>query len=287
MDRCFTKGPFRLARKINHAHCDRRSQLVIGKFCFMTPESLFSTTWNDASENEETSYRRLSVTALIAFFLGILSFVIYFSVWFFFIAVIGIVLALIAVWLIRRSDGLLSGIGLAHCGLALSIISLVSVSVLWPYYIHELRLEGNRFFRIWLTALQTNNLPLAKGMGTPYWERSSIDNEEKWWKEQYADKWKHRGLHGYTDNKLVRTLLALGEKADITYDKTLAAVVGDGKDTVVSVYAVTYPTESGEKETFFIKMTGVRQFPTKDIKNAGWSLDPFPELYVPEEYKKK
>ena len=251
----------------------------------MPTESIFSTTWNDASENEEVSYRRLSATALVAFFVGILSFVIYFSVWFFFIAVIGIVLALIAVWSIRRSEGLLFGWGLAHCALALSIISLVSVSVLWPYYLYELRLEGNRFFRIWFNALQTNNIPLAKGMGSPYWERPSIDNEEKWWKDQYADKWKHRSIHGYTDNKLIRVLLALGTKAEITYYKTLSSFVGDGKDTVVSVYAVTYPSESGEKETFFIKMTGVRQYPTKDIKNAGWSLDPFPELYVPAEYK--
>jgi hypothetical protein len=248
-------------------------------------ESLFTTTWNDASENEEVSYRRLSVTALVALFIGVLSFVIYFSVWFFFIAVIGIVLALIAVWSIRRSEGLLFGRGLAHCGLALSIIALVSVSVLWPYYLYELRLEGNRFFRIWLTALQENNLPLAKGMSSPYWERPSIDDEESWWKSQYADKWKHKSIHGYTDNKLVRTLLALGTKAEITYCKTLASVVGDGKDTVVSVYAVTYLSESGEKETFFLRMTGVRQYPTKDIKNAGWSLDPFPEFYVPDEYK--
>jgi len=251
----------------------------------MPTESDFTTKWNDASENEEMSYRRLNVTALVAFCLGVLSFVIYFSVWFFFVAVIGIVLALVSVWSIRRSEGLFFGLGLAHCGLALSIIALVSVSVLWPYYLYELRLEGNRFFRIWFDALQAENLPLAKGMSSPYWERPSIDDAEKWWKEQYADKWKHRSIHGYIDNKLVRTLLALGKKAEITYYKTLSSAVGDGKDTVVSIYAVTHPSASGEKETFFVKMTGIRQFPTKDIKNAGWSLDPFPELYVPEEYK--
>ena len=248
-------------------------------------ESLFTTAWNEVSGNEEASYRRLSALALVAFVLGILSFVIYFSVWFFFIAVIGMVLALVAVWSIHRSEDLLFGLGFAHCGLALSIISLVSASVLWPYYLHELRLESHRFFRIWFDALQADNIPLAKGMGSPYWERPSIDDEEKWWKDQYADQWKHRSIHGYTDNKLVRTLLALGKKADITYYKTLASVVGDGKDTVVSVYAVTYLSETGEKETFFIKMTGVRQFPVKGLKNAGWALDPFPELYVPDEYK--
>ena len=248
-------------------------------------ESLFTTTWNDASEHEESFYRRLSVPALVAFILGVLSFVIYFSVWFFFIAAIGITLALIAIWSIRRSEGLLFGTGLAQCGLALSLISLVSVSVMWPYYLYELRLEGNRFFRVWFDALQANNIPLAKGMSSPYWERPSITDEEKWWQDQYADRWKHRSIHNYTDNKLVRTLLALGKDADITYYKTLASSVDDGKDTVVSVYAVTYLSESGEKETFFVKMTGIRRFPAKDIKNAGWSLDPSPTLYVPEEYK--
>ena len=251
----------------------------------MSTESPFFTTWNDVSETEESSYRRLSVVALVAFFFGILSFVIYFSVWFFFIAVIGITLSLLAVWSIRHSEGLLFGKGLAQCGLALSIVSLVSVSIMWPYYLYELRLEGNRFFRIWFDAMQADNLPLAKGMSSPYWERPSIDDDEKWWQAQYADKWTHRSIHGYTENKLVRTFLALGQDARITYYKTLKAFAGDGKDTVVSVYAVTYTSESGEKETFFIKMTGVRRFPTQDIKNAGWALDPFPEFYVPDEYK--
>ena len=246
-------------------------------------ESLFTTTWNDVSANEEASYRRLSVPALLAFLFGVLSFVIYFSVWFFFIAVIGITLALVAVWSIRRSEGTLFGIGLAHCGLALSLISLISVSVYWPYYSYGLRLEGNRFFRIWFDALQEGNIPLAKGMGSPYWERPRLDNEKKWWQDQYGDKWKHRSIHGYTDNKLIRTILALGKKADITYYSTLLSAVGDDKDTVVSVYAVTYFSESGEKETFFIKMTGVRRFPTKNFKKAGWSLESFPEFYVLEE----
>ena len=251
----------------------------------MQTKSLFTTKWNDASESKEASYRRLSVPALVAFILGVLSFVIYFSVWFFFIAAIGITLALVAVWAIRRSEGMLFGIGLAHCGLALSLTSLVSVSVMWPYYTYGLRLEGNRFFRIWFDALQEDNIPLAMGMSAPYWERPSIDDKEKWWRDQYANEWKLRGIHNYTSNKLVRTLLALGKKADITYYKTLLSTVGDGKDTVISVYAVTYTSELGEKETFFIKMTGVRQFPTKNFKSAGWLLEPSPSLYVPEEFR--
>ncbi len=251
----------------------------------MSTNSLFNTTWNDGSENEVESYRRTSVLAVVAFLLGLLSFAVYFSIWFAFIAMIGIAVALIAVGSINRSEGLLFGIGLAHAGLALSLVALVSVAVLWPYYSYEVKQEGNRFFRIWFQALQTQNIPLAKGMTSPYWERQSIDNEEAWWKAQYTDKWKHRSIHGYADNKLVRTLLALGMKANISYYKTLGTVFGDGKDTVVSVYAVTYPNDEGKPETFFVKMTGVRQYPAKQVKNAGWSLDPFPELYVPEEFK--
>lgn len=256
----------------------------------MSSESIFSTTWNDASESD-VSYSGLSVTALVAFFLGIASFLVFMSVWFCFIGVIGILLSLAAVWMIRRAEGALSGSTFAHLGLCFSIVSLVAVSVLWPTYHYGVRKEADRFFRIWFDALRNDNIPLAKGLSSPYWERSGIpdpNDEEarkKWWTDQYENKFAHRSIHQYTDDKLVRVLLALGEKATVTYYKTRSVSTGDDKDTVETLYAVGFPGEDGKTQTFFVRMVGDRRFPRGDIKSAGWSLAKNPEFTLPAEFK--
>jgi hypothetical protein len=244
-------------------------------------ENLFSSTWNDASE-EDVSYTRLSLPALISVGLGAASFFVFMTPWFFFLGVLGIILALLALWSIAQSEGSLTGLGLARCGLSLPVISLIAVTVLWPSYHYGVRCEADRFFRIWFDALQHNNIPLAKGLTSPYWERPASDKPEEWWTKQYENKFSHKSIHTFTENKLIRILLALGEKANVSYYKTISVATTDDKDTVVSLYAVTYSAADGKTETFFVKMTGKREFPKGDVKSAGWALEGIPTFTVPE-----
>lgn len=256
----------------------------------MSSGSLFSTTWNDASESD-VSYSRVSVTALIALFFGLASFLVFMSVWFCFLGILGILLSLAAVGMIRRGDGTLTGLTPAYSGLCLSIVSLVAVSVLWPTYHYGVRKEADRFFRIWFEALRNDNIPMARGLASPYWERPNVPdpNDEEarkeWWTDNYENIHAHRSIHQYTDDKLVRILLALGEKATVTYYKTTAVTTDDDKDTVEALYAVSYPGEDGKTRTFFVRMTGNRRFPKGDVKSAGWSLVKNPEFVLPEEFK--
>lgn len=237
-------------------------------------------TWNDSPE-EDVSYSRLSLWAILAFLFGLGSFLAFFSLWFCFIGAIGIPVALAAIFLIRRSEGSLTGLRFAQSGLSLSIISLVAVSVLWPTYQYGIRREADRFFRIWFQAMRDDNIPLAKGLASSYWRRPSVDDPEKWWSDHYSEKFAHRGIHLYVEDKLVRVMLALGDRATVTYYKTLSIATGDEKDTAVMLYAVTYPAADGKTETFFVKMTGERVFPTGDVKSAGWNLTKNPEFTLP------
>lgn len=251
----------------------------------MTPsESLFSNTWNDASE-QDAVYTKPSIWAIVAFLFGLASFLVFFTIWLAFFGILGIIFSSIALLLIKRSGGALSGLKIAQCGLAFSVISLVAVSCLWPTYHHGVRNEADRFFRIWFTALRENNIPLAKSLSSAYWSRPSTENIEKWWKDQYENRFSHRDIHNYVDNGLVRTLLALGDRASVSFYKTLTVYTGDEKDTVINVYAVSYPVEGGKTETFFVKMIGERMYPDRDVKSAGWLLAKQPELFVPDELK--
>ncbi|MDR0869248.1 MAG: hypothetical protein LBN39_00500 [Planctomycetaceae bacterium] len=246
--------------------------------------SLFSATWNDASESD-ASYTRFSILALLAALSGVASFLVFMTPWFFFLGVTGVLLSFGAVFAIVRSDGTLTGIRTAQFGLCASLISLFGVAVLWPVYQYGVQREADWFFRIWFEELGKDNLPLAKGLTSMYWERPATQDPEKWWKDQYENKFAHKSIHTYTDNKLVRIIAALGEKAEVSYYKTLSVTTTDEKDIVANVYAVSYPNKEGKTETFFVKMTGRRAFPSGDVRSAGWALDGEPQFYLPDEFK--
>jgi len=254
----------------------------------MSEESTFKTTWNDVSE-AEGAYTRPSVSALLAAFFGLGAFLVYFTHWFFFLGVIAILLGCIALKVIRNGEGALTGRPLAYFGLCCGIVALVSVAAFWAAYQHGIRKEADQFFRLWFAAVQQGDIPRAKEFQAIYAHRSRADTAEEWWEAQYENRFAHRAIHRYVEDKLIRVLMALGDKATISYYKTLSIVTERDNDKVMSVYAVTFPAESGETETFFVRIGGKRSYPSgdPDFQTAGWQLETVPEFYLPDEFKKE
>jgi len=252
----------------------------------MSNDSIFPSKWNDASE-VEASYTRLSVAALLSVFFGLGTFLVYFTPWFFFLGVVAILLSFVALWMIYRSEGTLTGTLFAYFGLCSAVVALVSVFSLWQVYQYGVRREADQFFRLWFAAVQQGDVPQAQEYQFIYSRRSNAANADEWWQAQYGEKHAHRAVHQFVGNKLVRVLMALGDDANISYYKTLSLQSEPESDTVSSVYAVTFPAESGETETFFVRMQGTRSYPPgPDFKNAGWRLEGMPSFYLPEEFKK-
>ena len=253
----------------------------------MSNDSIFKASWNDASESD-SSYTRLSVSALLSVLFGLGTFLVYFTPWFFFLGVVAILLSLVALWTIHRAEGALTGTPLAYFGLCSAVVALVSVFLFWQTYQYGVRREADQFFRLWLTAVQQGNIPQAKEYQSIYTRRSNAANAEEWWQTQYREKYAHRAVHQFVENKLVRVLMALGNDAKISYYKTLSFHSNPESDTVSSVYAVTFPAESGETATFFVRIHGTRLYPSEpDFKNAGWRLEGTPTFYLPDEFKKE
>jgi len=254
----------------------------------MSSDSIFKTSWNDASE-AEPSYTRLCVPALLSVFFGLGTFLVYFTPWLFFLGIIAILLSLFALWTIRRAEGTLTGTPFAYFGLCCAIVGLVSVTVFWAAYQYGVRREADQFFRLWFAAVQAGDIPQAKEYRTTYNYRSKAASAEEWWKKQYEEKYAHRAVHQYVEDKLIRTLMALGDKATISYYKTLTIDSGRESDTVAAIYAVTFPAESGNTETFFVHIGGKRSYPpgTSDFKAAGWNIEGTPAFYLPDEFKEK
>ena len=254
----------------------------------MSSDSIFKTHWNDASE-AEANYTRLCIPALVSAFLGVGTFLVYFTPWFFFLGVLAILLGLFALWAIRNAEGILTGTTLAYFGLCSAIIALISVIVFWSAYQYGVRREADQFFRLWFVAVQQGNIPRAKEYQSIYAHRSKAADAEEWWKDQYGEKYAHKAIHSYIENKLIRVLIALGNKANISYYKTLSIESEREADMVVSVYAISFPAESGEIKTFFVKISGKRIYPAEstNFKAAGWRLEGIPTLYLPDNFKKE
>ena len=252
----------------------------------MSNDSIFKKNWNEASE-AEASYTRPSVPALLSAFFGLSTFLVYFSAEFFFLGIIALLLSLFALWTIRNAEGGLTGTSFAYIGLSSATIALVSVAVFWSAYQYGIRREADQFFRLWFAAAQQGDIPRTREYQALYANRSKAANAEEWWNAQYQEKYAHRAIHQYVENKLVRTLMALGDKAKVSYYKTLEVTSEREADTVVSVYAVTFPAEFDRTETFFVKMSGKRTYPSEAqrTKAAGWRIDGSPTVYLPEEFK--
>ncbi|MDR3183191.1 MAG: DUF4190 domain-containing protein [Planctomycetaceae bacterium] len=245
-------------------------------------DSVFTSKWNDASEID-TNYTRVSILAVVSLFCGIVSVLLFFSLWFTLFPVLALIFALFALWAIRNAEGGLTGKGFAYTAIALSVLSVVFVTVFWQTYIVILNRQSDRLFRDFFAAALDNDTQQMMDCFTLSTERKKLD-AETWWQERYAKNGTHYGLHNFADNKTVRTLAALGKKAKITYYRTPALAVGDENDTVVKYYAVTYTGAAGTPETFFVKMSGIRLY-DKKAGAYGWRISAYPEFIVPEEYK--
>ncbi len=251
--------------------------------------SLFSIHWEDPADDAEREYRSLSIPALLALACGLLTPLVFLSLWFLFLGILGILLSLVAILAVRRSEGMSTGGWMAQLGLSVSILSLVGVGVFWPYYQYTVRCEADRFFRTWFAALEKGDIPVAFSLQSPFWERRPDPKAaETWWNTLPDEKYRHRAVHEYVENKLIRTLIDLGDKADVSYYKTDAVRTIDGKDTVAIIYAVTCPVEGKDKgageetgtetgrETFFVRMQGKRQAKAKEKHVVGWNLEQIP-----------
>ena len=259
-------------------------------------KSLFSTHWETTEETQQIeSYRQWSILAMISLILGIVSLIAFLYFPCLFLAVIGIPMALWAYVRIQRSEGLLIGSLAALLGLFLSILTFVGVSVMWPYYEYTVRTEADRFFHIWFDAVKAKDIRQVVEMRNPTWHRKLDIDMEDWWKSKldHPGEMGREMIDGFlstVNDQCMRTLWALGEQAEISYYQTTYNYYYNSKDTVTCLYAVTFtpPDQSGNRETFFIKISAERVRNPNDKTQLGWALAGFPTVVneLPEELKK-
>ena len=258
-------------------------------------KSLFSTHWETTGETQEVeNYRQWSILAMISLILGVVSLIAFLYSSSLFLAIAGVPLALVAYFRIQRSEGALLGSFAALAGLFFAVLTLVGVSVLWPYYQYTVRSEADRFFHIWFDAVKEKDIRRVVEMKNPTWSRKLDTDMDAWWKS----KLDHKGemaeeiistFLSTINDPCMRTLWALGEQADISYYQTTQNHYYDSKDTVTCLYAVTWTPPDQPRQTFFIKISAERTKNPKEATQLGWALAGFPTVVkeLPEELKRK
>jgi hypothetical protein len=79
-------------------------------------------------------------------------------------------------------------------------------------------------------------------------------------------------LRKFTDDVTVRTLLALGERAQARYYKTASVITQGSRAAVIFWYTVTFTDDVGQKKTFFVRVIMDRK-PTTDRDLNPWQVN--------------
>lgn len=217
---------------------------------------------------EIESYRPLCGRAVVAVLLGAISPLALFAPFLWVLPLGGLVASVAALRAIGAVVPPMLGRTGALAGLALSLIFGVAGPVDWACYRWQIRREATQFAMQWFDFVRQREPHKAFQLRLAAETRSPLD--DALWQVYYEGSDLRQMLEDFLNDKTVRTLMALGDKATIRYFDT-EAQEGEGEsDLVDQSYAVTYPAPE-RPTTFFITLHMQRSRP-RDSDRAFWRI---------------
>ena len=259
--------------------------------------SIFDIRWDETNEAKNTAnYRGISILAILALFFGFLSLTIFLSWGWFFVPVLAIVLSLLALHSIKKSEGSLFGGSLVYLGLFVAVFSVVTYVAVWETYKYYIIREAIPYAKSYVEFV-TNEYDLIaiQQRGRPYWARSNPPYTALWEKAAASEMGMGReSITTEANDPCRRTLMALKDKASISFYKVGYYYRDNDNSDVVSLrLAVTYPGDEG-KETFFVDLVLQRVIREEDVtaekikkKYAGWQINSLTGPVLPAEFDGK
>ena len=212
-------------------------------------------------EPEEVEYQAISGLAVAALLVGLLAPTAFCMPLLWAVPLAGIVLGGLALKRISQQSPTLIGRKAAWVGLTLSLACAAAAPTEWFAYRWLLRREARQVARAWFDCLANDQPALAQQLAQdPRYRRPP---------EGMLD---YRSvLEHYVSAPAIRSLLTLGERAQVRHYDTEAEYRRPDHEAVTQVYAVTYEEEGGKK-TFFVALT-VRRYRDSATSGAGWSVE--------------
>jgi len=204
-------------------------------------------SWTSDSASPE--YRPVSVWAIAGLLSGLAGAVVLIDSMLWPIPVAGLGLSATAlVQLARRPY--YAGRWLARVGLFLALVFAVAAPVESLYYRWRVQREAVAFSRLWFEFLAKRQPQMAFQLTREARTRPPLDSAL--WDFYRRDTNAYEELQHYITRPLIRTLLNLGEKAEVRYMQTEMQYREADRDNLDLVYAVTY--EAPERQSFFVRL---------------------------------
>lgn len=164
---------------------------------------------------------------------------------------VGILLSAVALSRIARSNPAMVGRKAALAGLALSVLLGAAAISRSATYNRLVRDEARAFGLAWFQLLAERQPQMAFQLTLEPGDRQPLDSDL--WTVYRNSPERRKALKEYVDGPLVKTLLALGEKASVRYWGTEDFSGEEGNETLTQTFSVTYP-DAGSTKTFFVDL---------------------------------
>lgn len=149
----------------------------------------------------------------------------------------------------------MAGRAAAIVGLALAVLFGVWAPVRMLAFEMLLRRDAERFAQVWFTFLSQQEPHKAYQLTLEPAERSPLD--ETLWNSYRTRTLQRQGLENFVQLPLVRTLMALGDKAVVRRFAVESSRSAKDYSHVTDVYAVSFD-DQGRRKTFFVRLQLVR-----------------------------
>lgn len=221
----------------------------------------------DARDLELAAYHPLAGQAVVGLIFGLLSPLALIDPGLWIFPALGVVFGVWALRRIEKNAPELTGRGMAVVGLTLSLLLASAAPADWLVYRKKLREEAREFSAEWFRCLAHDAPHRAYQFTLPPSARRL--GESNLWSVYRDSPRLRQHLESYVTTPLVRTLLALGPRAQVRFYDTVSQNTFNGNDQVEQLYAVTFE-EAGEKKSFFVDVHTERI--RLDTGVSGWRI---------------
>lgn len=209
----------------------------------------------DSQDAEMASYRPLAVQAVLGLIFGLLSPLAMVDPMLWAIPVLGLFFSYWALRRIKKSSQAMIGWKIAIAGFMFSLLFLAAAPSDWLYYRWMVSQEARQFAALWFKYVVQDEPTKAHQLTAAPQTRQPLDN--KLWAYYRGNVRQRRELENYVKSPAVRTLLALGARAQVRFYQTAGQARNNDNDQVEQIFAVTYE-EGGERKSFFVLVRMLR-----------------------------
>jgi hypothetical protein len=219
-----------------------------------------------------TEYRSVSVLAVVAAILGLLSLLALVDPAGWLIPVAAIVVSVIAICRIRSREAAMIGKKAAVLGLVIALLSGSAAVSRWFAARFFVERQARGIAAAWFGLLADNQPLKAHQLHVVPEERKPLDGDLP---AVYQVTPKIReGLNGFLEDPLVHAVLALGKKAEIRFYECEGVWGSPGMENVQEIFSISFADENGKKKTFFASIL-LRRSPPENREVINWVVVEF------------